>query len=240
MYLDIHSHILCDIDDGAEDLSVSLALLSNIYNQGITDVVATPHFIPTSDNLEEFLENRQNSFLKLKEALKDTQHPNIHLGCELYYYSGLSYASSLEAFTIENSKYILLEPDYDLLNDKFFAELLRFKKLGYEPILAHIERYRTAKGFRKFVKFIKANRILTQVNATAFYNKKYTRLIKKLLREDLITFVASDTHSIDVRPPMVGGALEIIKTNFGEKYVQKIIFNSQKLLSEITKKENEV
>ena len=240
MYLDIHSHILCDIDDGAEDLSVSLALLSDVYNQGITDIVATPHFIPTADNLDEFLEKRQNSFRKLITALKDTPHPSIYLGCELYYYSGLSYASSLEDFTIENSKYILLEPDYELLNDKFLSELLRFRKLGFEPILAHIERYRTAKGFRKFIKFIKANRFLTQVNATAFYNKKYTRLIKKLFKEDLITFVASDTHSIDVRPPMVRGALEKIKADYGEKYAQKIISNSQKLLSEIAKKENAV
>ena len=89
------------------------------------------------------------------------------------------------------------------LNDKFLAEILRFRKLGFEPILAHIERYKNAKGFRKLIKFIKANHILTQVNATAFYNKKYTRLIKKLSKEDLITFVASDTHSIDVRPIMV-------------------------------------
>lgn len=240
MYLDIHSHILCDIDDGAEDLSVSLALLSDIYNQGITDIVATPHFIPTSDNLEEFLEERQNSFLKLQKALKDTPHPNIYLGCELYYYSGLSYASSLESFTIENSKYILLEPDYELLDDKFLDELSHFKKLGFEPIIAHIERYRTAKGFRKLIKFIKTNRILTQVNATAFYNKKYTRLIKKLFKEDLITFVASDTHSIDVRPPMVRGALEKIKSDYGEKYAKKIVANSHKLLLEISKKENTV
>ncbi len=240
MYLDIHSHILCDIDDGAEDLSISLALLSDVYNQGITDIVATPHFIPTSDNLEEFLEDRQNSFLKLKEALKDTPHPNIYLGCELYYYSGLSYASSLESFTIENSKYILLEPNYELLNDKFLAEILRFRKLGFEPILAHIERYKNAKGFRKLIKFIKANHILTQVNATAFYNKKYTRLIKKLFKEDLITFVASDTHSIDVRPPMVGGAFEIIEADYGKEYVNKLIDNSQKLLSKIAKKENAV
>ncbi len=237
MYLDIHSHILHNIDDGAEDLSVSLALLGDIYNQGVTDIVATPHFIPTSDDLEDFLENREKVFEELQNALKDTPHPNIYLGCELLYYSGLSYASSLEGFTIENSKYILLEADYGPLDDRFLSEILHLRELGFKPILAHIERYRKAKGFRKFIKFIKVNDILTQVNATAFYNKSYRRLIKKLVNEDLITFVASDTHSIDVRPPMIQGALEIIAADYGEEYAKKLIANSQNLLSEIAKKE---
>lgn len=240
MYLDIHSHILHNIDDGAEDLSVSLALLNDIYNQGITDIIATPHFLPLSDDLDDFLECRQNSFEELKNALRNTPHPNIYLGCELLYYNGLSYVSSLESFTIENSKYILLEPNYRLLNDKFLTELLHFKELGFEPILAHIERYYKLKGFRKLIKFIKANKILTQVNATAFYNKGYHRLINKLVKEDLITVVASDTHSIDVRPPMVKGALERITADYGEEYTKKIIANSQNLLSQITKGENAV
>lgn len=240
MYLDIHSHILHSIDDGAEDLSVSLALLKDIYNQGITDIVATPHFRPMYDNLEDFLENRQKIFENIKASLKNTPHPNIYLGCELLYYKGLSSASCLEKFTIANSKYILLEPDYDSLNDKFFSEVLQIRKSGFEPILAHIERYSKAKGFRKLIKFIKANRILTQVNATSFYSKNYHRLIKKLFKNNLITFVASDTHSIDVRPPMIKDSLEIITADFGEKYTQRLIDNSQKLLSEIAKKENAV
>lgn len=237
MYLDIHSHILSGIDDGAEDLSVSLALLNDIYNQGITDIIATPHFFPIYDNLEDFLENRQSAFEELQNALKDKPHPNIYLGCELLYYGGLSYASSLESFTVENSKYILLEADYGLLNNKFFTEILHLKEIGFEPILAHIERYKKAKGFRKFIRFIKANGILTQVNATAFNNKNYNRLIKKLVKEDLITFVASDTHSIDVRPPMIEAALEKITADYGEEYAKKLITNSQILVSEIAKGE---
>ncbi len=240
MYLDIHSHILSGIDDGAEDLSVSLALLSDIYNQGVTDIIATPHFIPISDDLEDFLECRKKVFCELKNALKDKPHPNIYLGCELLYYSGLSYASSLECFTIADSKYILLEADYGPLSDKFLTEILHLRELGFEPILAHIERYQKAKGFIKFINFIKVNGILTQVNATAFNNKNYTKLIKKLVKEDLITFLASDTHSLDVRPPMIEDALKRITFDYGKEYAEKLISNSQKLLSEIVKKESQV
>ncbi len=239
MYLDIHSHILHRIDDGAEDLSVSLTLLKDIYNQGITDIIATPHFYPIYDNLEDFCSKRQKRYLELKHASKNTTHPNIYLGCELLYYSGLSYASSLEDFTIEKSKYILLEPEYSLINNKFFNELLHLRQLGYEPIIAHIERYKKAKGFKKFLKFVDINSIKTQVNATAFYNKHYNRLIKKMVKQDIITYIASDTHSIDIRPPMINGALKIITEKYGEAYTEKLISNSQKLLLEIVKKDND-
>ncbi len=236
MYLDIHSHILHDIDDGAEDLSVSLALICDIYNQGVTDIVLTPHFDPISDNLENFLEIRRKSYNELADALNGKPHPDIYLGCELLYYKGISNASSLDGFTIADSRYILLEPNYFLLNNRFLDELLTLKKRGYIPIIAHIERYKTAKGYRKFISFVKQNKILTQVNATAFYNKQYNRLMKKLVKHDLITFVASDTHSIDVRPPMIEGALEIISSNYGEAYAKKLINNTKNLLSEISKR----
>ncbi len=238
MYLDIHSHILHKIDDGAEDLSVSLALISDIYNQGITDIIATPHFYPLYDNLEDFEVRRQKRYLELMSKLQDIPHPNIYLGCELLYYSGISNASSLKSFTLNGSQYILLEPDYSLINNHFFNEILHLRELGFKPIIAHLERYKKARSFKKLLSFIKDNDILVQVNATAFYNKHYNRLIKKMVKEDLITFMASDTHSIDVRPPLIKGALDIITEKYGKDYCEKLCENTKKLLLDITEKEN--
>ncbi len=240
MYLDIHSHILSDIDDGAEDLDVSRTLLQDIHNQGITDIIATPHFYPMFDNLEDFIENRKKCIKNLCEYIKDAPHPNIHLGCEVLYYKGISFASGLENLTLANSRYILLEPDYCLLNRTFLDEILHLKSLGFIPIIAHIERYHKATGAKKFYKFLKQNGILTQVNATSFFSKSYNRILKKLVKEDLIYFIASDTHSLDVRPPMIKKALKKMTTLYGEVYVKRLTENSQKLLFEITNKESSV
>lgn len=240
MYLDIHSHILPNIDDGAEDLSISQRLLEIIHSQNITDIIATPHFYPMFDNLEEFIENRQNSINLLLSSVKDTTMPNIYLGCEVLYYSGISYASGLEKLTLANSRYILLEPDYCLLNAKLQREILHLRDLGFIPIITHIERYQKAKGFRSFYKFVKEKRILVQVNATSFFSKHYNRILKKLVKDNIISFIASDTHSVDVRPPMIKPALDKITAAYGDEYANRLIKNSQKLLNEITKRENEI
>ena len=60
--LDIHSHILHAVDDGAKTTEESLQILTEMYRQGITDVIATPHFYPLEDNLEDYLSITRNAF----------------------------------------------------------------------------------------------------------------------------------------------------------------------------------
>ena len=241
MYLDIHSHILSGIDDGAEDLTISQTLLKTLYSQGVTDIIATPHFYPMFDSLDEFLENRKKSFSMLCEYLKDEKEiPNIYLGSEVLYYSGISYASELKSLTLADSRYILLEPDYFLLNAKFENEILHLIELDFIPIITHIERYQKAKGFKRFYEFVKKNGVLAQVNATSFFSKNYARILKKLIKDNVISFIASDTHSLDIRPPMIKNALDKISYSCGQDYAQRLIENSQKLMGKITAKEDEI
>ncbi len=237
MYFDIHSHILHNVDDGAKDLDVSLALLEKSYKQGVTDIISTPHFYPLDDSLEDFTERVEKSFREIKEATKDKQVPNIFLGCELLYYEGLSKATSLDQLTLGGSKYILLEPNYNFLNSSFQNELLKLREIGFTPIIAHIERFHKFFGFKKFLNFVKENNILTQVNATSFFSRRYSSVLKTLITKDVITYIASDTHSLDLRPPMTKWALEKIETFYGEEYKQKLINNSNQLLLEIAKKD---
>lgn len=235
MYLDIHSHILPDMDDGASDLSVSLNMLKESKNQGITDIIATPHFYPLDDTLEEFLEKRDLRFSDLCQNTKGLSLPNIIVGCEVLYYCGLSNASSLEKLTLGNSKYILLEPDFCILGKQFQNEILHLKELGFIPIIAHVERYHKVRGYKKFLAFLKENKILVQVNATSFFGKHYTRTLKKLVTEDIITYIASDAHSCEHRPPMIKDALDKIEALYGTQYKQKYVANSQDLLKQICK-----
>ena len=88
--IDIHSHILPNIDDGSKSIEESVNLLSILNEQGITEVIATPHFYPHLDNLEEFSEQRQYQFEELSEAIKDKNLPKIYLGCEILYFNGIA------------------------------------------------------------------------------------------------------------------------------------------------------
>ena len=239
MFFDIHSHILHHTDDGAKDLDESITLLEDMHSQGITDVIATPHFYPQTDVLDDFIKTATTRFNELINAIKTKDLPNIYLGCEVFYYSGISKASSLENLTLNGSNYILLEPNFSLIGKGFQKELLYFRDtLGITPIIAHIERYHKEKGYKELITFIKENAILTQVNASSFTNRQYSRTLKKLITQDVISFLATDTHSKEHRPPQLREALSIIENKYGNDYKQKLCKNSEELFKKITGKGN--
>lgn len=237
MYFDIHSHILHNIDDGAPDLNSAIALLETAFKQGVTDVLLTPHFYPMCDALEEHKQKANANFNELKIAIKDKAVPNIYLGNEVSYYKGIGKASSIDRLTLNGSPYILLEPDFSLSNKNLQADILHLLERGFIPIIAHIERYYKEQGFRDFLRFVKANGILTQVNATSFFAAHYNRVLKKLIKSNIVTFLASDTHSQNLRPTLIKSALDKIEMLYGTAYKQKLIDNSQKLYLKIVNKE---
>lgn len=237
MFFDIHSHILHGVDDGAKNLNESISLLENMYSQGITDVLLTPHFYPHIDTLDKFLNKTPKKFDQLKKECENKKVPNIYLGSEVFYYSGISKASCLEKLTLSSSRYILIEPSFSQLGIGFQKELLYFRDtLGITPIIAHIERYRKEIGYNKLLKFVKENNILVQVNAASFLSFRHWFTIKNLVKKDIITFVGSDTHSLEHRPPLLSDALIKIEKKFGKEYKEKLINNSLWLLKEITQK----
>ncbi len=235
---DIHSHILPGVDDGAKDIAESIELLRQMKEQGITAVAATPHFYPQEDNLTEFSEKIISAFEEIKTAYKVNDLPEILIGSEMLYFKGISNSTSLNKLCLNKSSYLLLELVDCVISDSLFEELLRLKEeLGIIPIIAHIERYQKARNYKKLLKFVKEHNILTQVNASAFLIPIYKRTIKKLLKLNLISFIASDSHSPSFRPPMVKEAYDFIEDNYGKQVKEKLIKNADKLFKEITSKE---
>jgi len=237
--LDIHSHILPAVDDGAKTIDESLSILEAMYAQGITDVVATPHFYPHDDNLDDFNNKVKKAFSTLKEAIGDKKLPNIYLGCEILYYSGISKASSLRNFTINGSDYMLLELNSYYINDSLFNEILYLREeRGIIPIIAHIERYCKARKYKALIEFVKQNKILTQVNSTSFFAREYKRTLNKLFNSGVVSFIATDSHSMSRRPPLLAHAFEIIEAAHGPQIKQKLLKNANDLYLEITNKDN--
>lgn len=232
--VDIHSHILPCLDDGSESTEESIILLEEMKKQGITDVFATPHFYPQNDNTYDFKKAYNLSYSNLQNAIKDKDLPKIHLGCELLYYEDIGFSDSLSQFCLLKSNYLLLELTEDVINKKLFEDLKLLIQNNIIPIIAHIERYAFAKNYRKLLKFVKKEKILTQINACSVLEKDSYKFVKKLIKKDIVTFLASDTHSSEERPPQIAEALEIINNDFGNEYSEKLKSNSITLLKEIT------
>lgn len=236
MLLDIHSHILPAVDDGAKNLDASLTLIKMMQAQGITDIVATPHFYPSEDTLKDFKLRVKEAATLLKNSSKEL--PNIIIGCELFYFNGISKSEHIREFTIGNSNYILIEPNPYYIGKNLMNELLYLRdELNLIPIVAHVERYNKSKNYKAFLKFIKENGILCQVNASSFLDKYYNRVLKKLFKEKIITFIATDTHSLN-RPPLMASALDIIEKRFSKEERQRLLDNLSTLYNELTVKEN--
>ncbi len=235
MLLDIHSHILPSVDDGAKNIDDSLILLKMMRSQGITHVIATPHFYPNDDTIEEFKARVAHAVSILNK--RHNYLPEIILGCELFYFTGISKSDLIKEFTLGKSKYILLEPNPFSINKTLMSEILYLRdELGLTPIIPHIERYHKSNGYKDFIKFIKEHKILCQVNAASFLDRHYNRTINKLFKMGIVTFIATDTHSIN-RPPLLSNAFEEIEKRFGESEKERILSNLENILSEITAKE---
>ena len=110
MSVDFHSHILPGIDDGSASVQQSVEMLRMEAEQGIKYVVATPHFYPKHDTLEHFLARRTRAEARLREEMtKHTGLPEVSVGAEVYYFSGISESDAIRDLTIAGKKFILLE-----------------------------------------------------------------------------------------------------------------------------------
>ncbi len=234
-FLDIHSHILPNVDDGAQDTQSAIQLLTMLKQQGVTHVIATPHFYPDTDNAEAFSTLVNEAFLKLREDTKGMDLPQMYLGCELHYFSGMGKSKSLRQFVIKGTNYILLELPYNLpITKTVLQDIIDIGEIqDLKPILAHIERYRRAKDFKKLLKLVENGYALAHINANAVISKEDARLCEKLIKQGVVSFLASDTHSVKHRPPMIKQALDAITERMGKSFANRLIIKSNRLLEEI-------
>ncbi len=216
--IDFHSHILPCIDDGSKSIYESIELLEMLKNQGVTKVVATPHYYANQNSVSEFLVKRNSSYEGLRAEMTDDL-PQIILGAEVKYYEGISRFDKLCDLCIGNSNLLLLEMSMKRWTEYTLRELLELNSYGsFKIVLAHIERY--LKLQPKFlIEKLSDSGILMQSNAEFFLNINSRHKAIKMLRNGQIHFIGSDCHGVDYRPPKIGDAYSLICRRFGGKFV---------------------
>lgn len=234
-FLDIHAHILPNVDDGARDTETAIKLLEMLKQQGVGYVIATPHFYPDIDNAEEFAENVGVSYSELKKEILHKDLPKVFLGCELRYFGGMGKSRAINQFVISGTNYLLLELPYgEPITKSVLQDIIDIgEKQGLVPILAHIERYGRVSGFKKLLKLISDGYALAHINASSVVCKETANLCEKLIKKGYVSFLASDTHSPKHRPPEIKQALQIISKRLGRSAANRLIIKSNRLLEEI-------
>lgn len=195
--IDIHTHLLYDVDDGSDQIQESIELLKKATENNITDIILTPHYIKNtkfSVNNKE----KQKKLTELKKELKKREIKiNLYLGNEIYIHENIMETLHDEAMTLNNSRYILIElpknGDYLFLNEVLY----NLKKHNLIPIIAHPERYTGYyKNYDFFNNLIK-NGCLLQGNIGSLYGiygRKSKKMLKELLKRKMIHFLGSDIH----------------------------------------------
>lgn len=222
--VDFHSHILPGIDDGSGSLKESIALLRLEAEQGISHVVATPHFYPRYETPESFLEKRhraEETLLAAKERVKGL--PSISVGAEVYFFRGISESEFLPQLTIQGNQCILIEMPPAPWPEFIYQELEAiWRRRGITPVIAHIDRYIAPFRTYKIPQKLQDLPVLVQANASFFLEKRTRRMALKMLKADQIQLLGSDCHNLDSRPPRLGYALQVIEDHLGKETFGRI------------------
>lgn len=230
-YIDIHTHIIPDVDDGSPDLETSILLIEGEIKQGVGAIICTPHY--RRGMFESDKEKILINFELLKQEVKKRNlDVELYLGQEIYIRSYDSLKKLLDkdkVIFINNKKYILLEFSYT--NEIDISEIVYDAKLkGYIPIIAHIERYDYIK-LDDIADIIEAGGLI-QVNAASVLGKygfKIKQFVKKLLKHDLVDYIASDIHCDRIN--YMHDCYVYICKKYSEELANKLFFtNAMKLI----------
>jgi protein-tyrosine phosphatase len=232
--VDFHSHILPDMDDGSASVEESLAMLRMEQEQGITHVVATPHFYARYDSPAQFLQKRERAEALLREEMeKYTDLPQLTVGAEVYYFPGISDSEGISELTIDQKRCILIEMPTSTWTEAMYRELEGlYVKRGLIPIVAHIDRYIGRFHNRGIPKRLAQLPVLIQANAEFFLERYTSSLALRMLKKEEIHLLGSDCHDLSSRKPNLQGALELINRRLGRDAMEGIFSCQRNVLAE--------
>jgi len=192
--------------------------------QGISCVVATPHIYGNRDNLNRFLERRIRAEEKLRTALKDhPECPELVVGAEVHYFSGIGESEAISNLGIGASKYILIEMSHSPWTKTMYSELGKiYDKQGMIPIIAHIDRYISRFRARGILQKLAQLPVLLQANAEFFLDKRTASMAMRMLEAGKIHLLGSDCHNLTDRKPNLADAMVQIKKQIGADPIEGI------------------
>lgn len=195
---DLHSHILFGIDDGSRNIDESIDILKTASKEGVTKIMLTPHYM---ENTKYVSENNEKIklFQVLKDKCKEYNIPvELYLGNEIYLTENiLELLKKGHCLTLNQTSYVLVE--LPMYNELLSAPSIIYDMIeaGLTPIIAHPERYRYFQNdITKMEEFLEMGAYFqgNYKSLFGYYGKDAKKTLEKLLKNDYIQFLGSDTH----------------------------------------------
>ena len=233
MFVDIHSHVIWGVDDGAETKEETQRMLQEAMADGIGAIICTPHVTP---GVYEF---PQDVFLRHFDAAEQYIRQE---GLELKLYKGAEILYTDQTprllregwvLSMAETKYAMIEFSPTDTKDHIFDALQKVAGSGFVPIIAHMERY-PAIGKISQVKEMKNRfRAMVQINARTLTRKQpllRRRFFDGIFEEGLVDFIATDTHSMEGRGTCMTEGIRAARKKYGDRIVDGILKNAEELI----------
>lgn len=239
-FIDIHCHILHSVDDGPQKETEMKKMLKMAWDDGIRKIIATPHYHPYVGRTD--IEIIHKNFSIMKDAAHEIdENFEVYLGAEIFFKHDISeLLEKRKVATINNSRYILIEFKPTESFRYMLQNLQMLQMLGYEVVLAHVERYKCLRENIEFAEDLERAGVHIQVNAGSIIGKEgrvSQKYVKTLMRRDLVFAVGTDAHGIVKRVPQMKKAANYVRKRFGEEYERRIFFDNALVLLENTEKD---
>jgi protein-tyrosine phosphatase len=232
--IDLHSHILPGVDDGAPNLATALDMARMAVDDGIAVMACTPHFLPgLYDNQSADIRQRVS---ELNAQLRDhaidltlVTGSDAHVRPDF-----LACVRNGHILTLNDSRYVLFEPPHNILPQRLDDLLFNVLAGGFVPILTHPERLEWIEGnYRVIDQYVRMG-VWMQVTAgslTGDFGRRAKYWAQKLLAEGLVHVLASDAHNLTSRPPKLSQAFAIASGEVGlDEAEQLVLVRPEKIL----------
>lgn len=217
LVVDMHSHVLPGIDDGAQNLEESIFLVKQMMALGIKKIIATPHImVDYYRNTAETI----NAALEILKAglIKENLNIEIEAAAEHYFDETFEARVNEGKLMTMGDNYVLFE--FSFINKPMNAipVIQKLQDLGYKPILAHPERYpyMDLEDFKQLHSW-GVDFQLNTISLTGYYGREAKKTAEELVDNQLINFISSDMH----HPRHA----EAFKNALKMPYLEKVLFD---------------
>ncbi|MGL5414446.1 MAG: tyrosine-protein phosphatase [Clostridium sp.] len=230
--IDVHTHIIPEIDDGSKSIEMTLEMIKQSSENGVVEIVATPHYraeicVVNYKEVKDKVENLNKQMKILGSKIK------IYVGQEIYYTDSL--LEDLESGnigTINQSRYILIELSSRRFDEQFLDMAYELKLKGIIPIIAHPERYLYIQRDIDYINKLISEGCLFQLDAGSLigeYGKEIEHTSMKILKNNIYNFIGSDSHNSTSRKNCIRKCLEKVES-INKQFIQNVQEDSKNLL----------
>ena len=223
--IDLHTHVLWELDDGADSFETTTQMLARMHASGITHIACTPHADPGYRPFDN-----QTYFQKLSEAQDWANHalPGLRLlsGCEISWtYHTVEALRQKQVPTLNGTHYALIEFPASISVYELKSALSKLSSIGITPVIAHAERISALLWQPKKALRLKDEMpFLYQLNAQTLLQKSgpvMKHFLNVMLKERAIDILSSDAHNLSSRPPVLAEARAVLSALTDPAYADK-------------------